>query len=189
MSRPARTLAPTRRCPAPRTRPGAPSKTRRKKTMHALQDLGEALVALDPAPARRARPAGAPASTRSRRHARSRKHEGRRRQMQFIGRLMRDDRPRAGARGARRAGPRRVPADARAVRRGRALARATCSTMTPRSTRFAAAHPGSRPQRARARSCATHAPNATRGGRRTRTASCSASMKRDAAMPPETDDR
>jgi ribosomal 50S subunit-associated protein YjgA (DUF615 family) len=33
---------------APDSDVAAPSKTRRKQAMHALQDLGEALVALDP---------------------------------------------------------------------------------------------------------------------------------------------
>jgi len=57
--------------------------------MHALQDLGEALVALDPAKIadldlpERLRDAVADARA-------IRAHEGRRRQMQFIGKLMRD---------------------------------------------------------------------------------------------------
>src|SRR5437868_13061695 len=65
------------------------SKTRRKATMHALQDLGEALVMLD---AGRLAELGLPerlvdalAAAR-----RIRAHEGRRRQMQYIGKLMRD---------------------------------------------------------------------------------------------------
>jgi ribosome-associated protein len=66
-----------------------PSKTRRKQAMHELQDLGEALVALDPP---RLAALGLPerlaeAIALARRIT---KHEGRRRQMQFIGRLMRD---------------------------------------------------------------------------------------------------
>jgi ribosome-associated protein len=66
-----------------------PSKTRRKQAMHELQDLGEALVALDPP---RLAALGLPerlaeAIVLARRIT---KHEGRRRQMQFIGRLMRD---------------------------------------------------------------------------------------------------
>lgn len=65
------------------------SKTRRKQVMHDLQDLGAALVALDPP--RLAgldlpeRLADAIALART-----IRKHEARRRQLQFIGRLMRD---------------------------------------------------------------------------------------------------
>jgi ribosome-associated protein len=66
-----------------------PSKTRRKQAMHELQDLGEALVALDPP---RLAALGLPerlaeAIALARRIT---AHEGRRRQMQFIGRLMRD---------------------------------------------------------------------------------------------------
>ena len=65
------------------------SKTRRKAQMHALQDLGEALVALDSARLRQLdlpeRLVDAVTQARS-----IRAHEGRRRQMQFIGKLMRD---------------------------------------------------------------------------------------------------
>jgi ribosome-associated protein len=65
------------------------SKTRRKAQMHALQDLGEALVALDPGKLAQIdlpeRLIDAIAEVRS-----IRAHEGRRRQMQFIGKLMRD---------------------------------------------------------------------------------------------------
>jgi ribosome-associated protein len=76
----------------PRGDPGpapAPSKTKRKREMEALQSLGERLVALD-APRlatldlpERLADAIALARTVTR-------HEARRRQMQFIGRLMRD---------------------------------------------------------------------------------------------------
>ena len=66
-----------------------PSKTSRKHQMHALQDLGERLVALD---ATRLAALNLPerleeAITQARK---IRAHEGRRRQMQFIGKLMRD---------------------------------------------------------------------------------------------------
>ena len=73
--------------PPPQDEP--PSKTRRKHEMHELQDLGVALVALD---ARRLAKLDLPeklndaialAKTITR-------HEARRRQMQYIGRLMRD---------------------------------------------------------------------------------------------------
>src|SRR6476661_8880938 len=70
-------------------RDAPPSKTRRKHEMHALQDLGEELVSLDPARLRsldlpeRLQDAVLLARTITR-------HEARRRQMQFIGRLMRD---------------------------------------------------------------------------------------------------
>ena len=65
-----------------------PSKTRRKHEMHALQDLGEALVALD---ARRLQQLDLPerlvdAIVQARG---IRAHEGRRRQIQYIGKLMR----------------------------------------------------------------------------------------------------
>ena len=66
-----------------------PSKTRRKAEMHALQDLGEAMVRLTPARlaalALPERLADAIAEARQ-----ITRWEARRRQMQFIGRLMRD---------------------------------------------------------------------------------------------------
>jgi len=65
------------------------SKTRRKKDMHALQSLGEALVALTPAQLRRIalpeRLADAIAEAK-----RIPGFEARRRQMQYIGKIMRD---------------------------------------------------------------------------------------------------
>lgn len=67
----------------------APSKSQRKREMHDLQALGEALVELDPrAVAKLGLPerlADAIALART-----ITKHEGRRRQMQYVGRLMRD---------------------------------------------------------------------------------------------------
>ena len=66
-----------------------PSKTSRKHQMHALQDLGERLVALD---ASRLAQLGLPERLEEA-IVQARKitaHEGRRRQMQFIGKLMRD---------------------------------------------------------------------------------------------------
>ena len=67
----------------------APSKTRRKKDMHALQALGEALVGLDPSKLKELelpeRLADAIGQARS-----ITKHEARRRQLQYVGRLMRD---------------------------------------------------------------------------------------------------
>lgn len=74
--------------PRPETLP-VPSKTRRKKDMQALQEVGESLVALDPGKLRelalpeRLVDAILLAKTIT-------KHEGRRRQMQYLGRLMRD---------------------------------------------------------------------------------------------------
>ncbi len=65
-----------------------PSKTRRKQEMHALQELGEALVALDPKrlalldlPERLFDAIGQARGIRA--------HEGRRRQLQYVGKLMR----------------------------------------------------------------------------------------------------
>lgn len=68
--------------------PSAPSKTQRKQQMHALQDLGEQLVALSTEQLRRL------ALSESLFDAvllaqKIRSHEGRRRQMQWIGKLMR----------------------------------------------------------------------------------------------------
>ncbi len=67
----------------------APSKTRRKHASHALQALGEALVALDPRRLRELvlpeRLADAILQARG-----IRAHEGRRRQIQYVGKLMRD---------------------------------------------------------------------------------------------------
>ena len=68
--------------------PEPPSKTRRKKASHDLQDLGEALVAL---PDDRIDALAIDETLRDavREFRRTRTHEGRRRQMQYIGKLMR----------------------------------------------------------------------------------------------------
>lgn len=85
-----RAIAP-RHTPEPPDGSGAdaPSKTRRKKDMAAVQDLGEALVGLE---AQRLAALGLPErlidAIRAARNIT--KHEARRRQMQFIGRLMRE---------------------------------------------------------------------------------------------------
>ncbi len=65
-----------------------PSKTQRKKASHELQNLGEALVAL---PDNRLDDLAIAEALRDavREHKRTRTHEGRRRQMQYIGKLMR----------------------------------------------------------------------------------------------------
>ena len=69
--------------------PAPPSKTRRKKDMLALQDLGESLVELEPARLAELqlpeRLVDAIAQTRT-----ITRHEARRRQLQYVGRLMRD---------------------------------------------------------------------------------------------------
>ena len=66
-----------------------PSKTRRKQEMHALQDIGEQLVELD---LKRLAELGLPETLTDAilEAKRIRKHEARRRQMQYIGKLMRD---------------------------------------------------------------------------------------------------
>ena len=65
-----------------------PSKTQLKKAMHELQDLGEALVAL---PDDRLVALALPELLESavQEFKRTRSHEGRRRQMQYVGKLMR----------------------------------------------------------------------------------------------------
>lgn len=64
------------------------SKTRRKHQMHELQRLGEALAAL-PSQRRDALPLPEALRDALREWERTRSHEGRRRQMQYIGKLMR----------------------------------------------------------------------------------------------------
>ena len=65
------------------------SKTRRKKEMHELQSLGASLVALSDAHLERiSMPEALAAAVREARRIES--HEARRRQLQFIGRLMRE---------------------------------------------------------------------------------------------------
>lgn len=75
--------------PAGEEAPARPSKTRLKREMEALQDLGATLVALDPPRLRELdlpeRLADAIALARG-----ITKHEARRRQMQYVGRLMRE---------------------------------------------------------------------------------------------------
>ena len=68
--------------------PERPSKTRRKQASHELQDLGEALVAL-PEDRSDALPLPETLHDAVRAYRRTRTHEGRRRQMQYIGKLMR----------------------------------------------------------------------------------------------------
>lgn len=74
--------------PTPPDADERPSKTQRKKASHELQDLGEALVAL---PASRVKDLAIPDNLRDAVHEylRTRSHEGKRRQMQYIGKLMR----------------------------------------------------------------------------------------------------
>jgi ribosome-associated protein len=69
--------------------PGPPSKSERKRAMHELQALGEALISLDPSRLAALdlpeRLADAIALARG-----ITQHEGRRRQLQYVGKLMRD---------------------------------------------------------------------------------------------------
>jgi len=65
-----------------------PSKTRLKQASHALQDLGEAAVAL-PDARLDALPIDESLRDAIRTYKKTRSHEGRRRQMQYIGKLMR----------------------------------------------------------------------------------------------------
>src|SRR2546428_2384700 len=84
------TMFPSEKTPDFRAEPAAaPSKSARKRAMHDLQHVGEALMALDPA---RLMTLDLPERLRDAIVlARSiTKHEGRRRQLQYIGRLMRE---------------------------------------------------------------------------------------------------
>ena len=65
-----------------------PSKTRRKQAMHELQDLGVALVEMSD-DRLEALPLGEALLDAVRDYKRTRTHEGRRRQMQYVGKLMR----------------------------------------------------------------------------------------------------
>ena len=65
-----------------------PSKTQLKKASHDLQDLGEAVVAL-PEDRLAGLPIDEPLLDAIREYKRTRTHEGKRRQMQYIGKLMR----------------------------------------------------------------------------------------------------
>ncbi|MDR2239219.1 MAG: DUF615 domain-containing protein [Zoogloeaceae bacterium] len=72
--------------------PASPSKSQKKRDMHALQALGEELATLPPARlARIEMPEALRAALQE--AQRLTKHEARRRQMQYIGRLMRDADP------------------------------------------------------------------------------------------------
>ena len=80
----------TRHRRSPPMQDDAPSKTELKKQMHALQALGARLVEPERGAARCDRPAGASCATRCSRRKRIRSREGRRRQLQYIGKLMRE---------------------------------------------------------------------------------------------------
>jgi ribosome-associated protein len=74
---------------APGRADASPSKTRRKQDMHALQELGVALVALD-AKRLATLDLSEPLADAIAVARKVTKHEARRRQLQYIGRLMRD---------------------------------------------------------------------------------------------------
>lgn len=86
--RPAPGRSPAEEADAPFDEDGRPSKSQRKRDSHALQTLGDDVAAL---PASRLNALALPESLREaiREFHRTRSHEGRRRQMQFIGKLMR----------------------------------------------------------------------------------------------------
>ena len=84
----ARPPAPHRGLDTPQADPDAPSKTRQKAESQALQDLGRQLCEL---PAQRLAATEMPENLREAILAfqRTRSHEGRRRQLQYVGKLMR----------------------------------------------------------------------------------------------------
>ncbi|AKU10797.1 protein AZOSEA05410 [Azoarcus sp. CIB] len=69
--------------------PEPPSKSQRKRDMHALQDLGEQLVALSLDQLKKV-PMSESLADAVREAKRTTSHEGRRRQMQYVGKLMRN---------------------------------------------------------------------------------------------------
>jgi len=129
------------------SRDDRPSKTQRKKASHELQDLGEALVAL-PIERIAALPLDESLRDAVAEYQRTRSHEGRRRQMQYIGRLMR---------GADAEPIRRAVLEARLGRARDALAlheterwRTELLADDEAVTRFVATHPGADVQQLRA---------------------------------------
>ena len=117
-----------------------PSKTQLKQQMHELQELGHALTTL---PAERLRALGLPErlSEAIDEFKRTRSHEGRRRQLQFIGKLMRgiDAEPLRGAVAADRLEPARQALELHEAERWRAeLVQGDAAL-----TRWSSAHPDS----------------------------------------------
>lgn len=84
-----RPFSPRRPAPDPEQIDRPPSKTARKAAMHALQSLGEQLVAL-PSERLERLPIDDTLREALREFGRVTTHEAKRRQMQYIGRLMRD---------------------------------------------------------------------------------------------------
>jgi ribosome-associated protein len=126
------------RPPIPAPDEHRPSKTQRKADSHALQALGEALATL---PEERIATLALPEALRDALHEwrRTRSHEGRRRQMQYIGKLMRgtDPEPIRAAVAAARLGPARDALALHEAERWRAELIADDEALT----RLAAAHP------------------------------------------------
>lgn len=117
---------------------GRPSKSQRKRDSHALQSLGEALAEL---PTARLQALEMPDGLRDAiaEYRRTRSHEGRRRQMQYIGRLMRgvDAAPLEEAVAAQRLGGARDALALHEAERWRAELLADDAALT----RWVAAHP------------------------------------------------
>ena len=126
---------------------GRPSKSQRKRESHALQALGEALAALSTA---RLQALEMPEGLRDAllEYQRTRSHEGRRRQMQYIGRLMRgvDAAPLEEAVAAQRLGGAREALALHEAERWRAELLADDTALT----RWCAEHPQEDVQRLRA---------------------------------------
>src|SRR5689334_15037309 len=137
-----------------------PSKTRLKQEAHELQALGEALADL-PAERLEALPLGEPLRDALREWARTRSHEGRRRQLQYIGKLMRgvDVEPIRAAIASARLGPAR---DALALHEAERW-REELLAHDEAATRWLGAHPGADAQRLRSlvRSARLEAASAT----------------------------
>jgi ribosome-associated protein len=126
---------------------GRPSKSQRKRDSHALQGLGEAVAAL---PLARLRAVELPEGLRDAiaEYQRTRSHEGRRRQMQYIGKLMRsvDAAPLEEAVAAHRLGGARASLALHEAERWRAELLADDTALT----RWVAEHPQDDVQRLRA---------------------------------------
>jgi ribosome-associated protein len=138
---------PAREADAPYDEEGRPSKSQRKRESHALQTLGEAVAAL---PAARLAALELPDPLREAiaEYQRTRSHEGRRRQMQYIGKLMRgvEAAPLEEAVAAQKLGGARDALALHEAEHWRSALLADDAALT----RWAAEHPGSELQRLRA---------------------------------------
>ena len=140
-----------------------PSKTQLKQQMHALQQLGQSLAALS---AERLDGLQLPERLRDAidEFKRTRSHEGRRRQLQFIGKLMRgvDAEPLLGAVAAEKLGPAVQALQLHEAERWRLELVNTDDAIA----RWSNAHPGSDAQRLRALVLAARRENALPSGQR-----------------------